>query len=46
MSITLLGKSAEIVPERMKQLRQRGNDAVIDVSGGESKVQCCKNIIA
>jgi len=27
-------------------LCQRGNDAVMDVSGGESKVQCCKNIIA
>ena len=42
VSNTLLGKSAEIVPERMKQLAQRGNNVVMDVSGGESKVWCYK----
>ena len=38
----LLGKSGGqllIAPERMKQLGQR---LVVDVSGDESKVQCCK----
>ena len=38
----LLGKSRGqllIAPERMKQLGQR---LVVDVSGDESKVQCCK----
>ena len=29
-------------PERMTQWGQSGNDAVVDVSGGESKVWCCK----
>ena len=29
-------------PERMKQLGQSGNNTQLDVSGGESKVQSCK----
>jgi len=28
--------------ERMKQLGQSGNNTQLDVSGGESKVRCCK----
>ena len=35
----LLEKSRLIAPEGMKKLSQRGN---VDLSGGESKVQCCK----
>ena len=32
-----------IAPERMKRLDQSRNNAqLLDVSGGESKVQCCK----
>ena len=44
----LLGKSREIAPERVKRLGQSGNalcicaDAVVQASGGESEVQCCK----
>ena len=44
----LLGKSREqllIAPVRMKQLGQSGNSCSVDVSGGESKVQCCKKTI-
>ena len=29
-------------PERTKQLDQSGNDSVVGVSGGKSKVGCCK----
>ena len=42
----LLEKSGKIDPERMKRLSQSGNNAHADVSGGESKVGCCKNNIA
>ena len=41
----LLGKSREqllIAPVKMKQLGQSGINCSADVSGGESKVQCCK----
>ena len=42
----LIGKSRGqllIAPERMKRLDQSRNNAqLLDVSGGESKVQCCK----
>ena len=42
------GKSREIATKRMKRLSQSGNDAqlwmylMVDVSGGKSKVRCCK----
>jgi len=42
----LLENSGEIAPEGMKRLNQSGNNAHEDVSGGESKVGCCKNNIA
>ena len=42
----LLEKRGEIAPEGMKRLSQSGNNAHADVSGGESKVGCCKNNIA
>ena len=39
----LLEKSGEITPERMKSLSQsRKRYPVVDVSGGEIKVQCYK----
>ena len=38
----LLKKSREIAPEGIKRLSQSGNMPTVDVSGGESKVQCCK----
>ena len=39
----LLEKNGEIAPEGMKRLSQSGNNAqFVDVSGGESKVRCCK----
>ena len=41
----LLGKSVEqllMAPERMKQLGQSGNDALLWMSGGESKAQYCQ----
>ena len=41
----LLGKSRGqllIVPERIRRLGQSRKD-IVDVSGNESKVQCCKN---
>ena len=45
VSNMLLGKNRgqlQIAPERMKWLDQSGNCSVVDMSGGESKVQCCK----
>ena len=45
VSNMLLGKNRgqlQIAPERMKWLDQSGNRSVVDMSGGESKVQCCK----
>ena len=44
-----MGKSGEqlvIASERMKWLGQSRNCSVADVSDGEIKVQCYKNIIA
>ena len=39
----LLEMSGEITPERMKWLSQSRNDSQLwDVSGGESKLRCCK----
>ena len=38
----LLENSGEIAPEGMKRLNQSGNNAHEDVSGGESKIRCCK----
>ena len=40
----LLRKSGEIAPERMKRLAEPTwkQHPVVDVSGGETKVQCCK----
>ena len=40
----LLEKSGEIAPERMNRLNQRENNAQFPlvVSGGNGKVQCCK----
>ena len=41
----LLGKSREqllITPARMKWLGQSKRCSVVDVSGGESRIQCCK----
>ena len=38
----LLKKSREIAPEGIKRLSQSGNMPTVDVSGGESKVQCCE----
>ena len=39
----LLGKSREIAPERMKRLGQKWKRrSAVDVSGGTSKAQCCK----
>ena len=39
----LLEKSGEIAPERMKRLSlSRKKSPVMDVSGCESKVRCCK----
>ena len=38
----LLEKSGEIAPEGMKRLSQSRDDAQLWMSGGESKVQCCK----
>ena len=39
----LLGKSREIAPERMKRLGQKWKRrSAVDVSGGASKAQCCK----
>ena len=39
----LLRKSGEIAPERMKRLAEpTWKHPVVDVSGGETKVQCCK----
>ena len=38
----ILGKRREIASERMMRLGQSGNDWIVDMSGGESKVQCCK----
>ena len=49
VSNMLWGKSRGrllIAPDRMKLLGQRGNNTIVDVSSGESKVQCCKNNIA
>ena len=44
MSSMLLEKISEIALEGMKRQYQIGNKhiPVVDVSGGESKVQCCK----
>ena len=45
VSNILLGKSREqllITPERMKWLGQSKRCSVVDVSGGESKIQRCK----
>ena len=43
VSNMLLEKNGEIAPEGMKRLSQSGNNAkFVDVSGGETKVQCCK----
>ena len=42
MSNMLLGKSGETALERMKRLCQSRNNAQLWVSGGESKVQSCK----
>ena len=40
---TLLEKSQEKAPEGTKRLSQsRKKRPVVDVSGGENKVQCCK----
>ena len=38
----LLEKSREISREGMKRLSQSKNSPVVDVSGGESKLRCCK----
>ena len=38
----LLENSGEISPEGMKRLSQSKNSPVVDVSGGESKLRCCK----
>ena len=38
----ILLKSGAMAPEGMKRLNQRGNDTQLWMSGGESKVQCCK----
>ena len=38
----LLEKSGEISLEGMKRLSQSKNSPVVDVSGGESKLRCCK----
>ena len=42
VSDILLKKSREIAPEGIKRLSQSGNMPTVDVSGGESKVQCCR----
>ena len=45
VSNMLLGKSREqllITPARMKWLGQSKRCSVVDVSGGESRIQCCK----
>ena len=40
----LLRKSGELAPERMKRLAEPTwkQHPAVDVSGGETKVQCCK----
>ena len=38
----LLRKKGEIAPERMKSWAKAEMTLIVDVSGGKSKVQCCK----
>ena len=38
----LLRKKGEIAPERMKSWVKAEMTLIVDVSGGKSKVQCCK----
>ena len=42
MPNTLLEISGEITPERTEGWSQSKNSPVVDVSGGESKLRCCK----